>query len=321
MTDPDPEVHETGPPARRRLLVGRLAAAVRRQDRVTVLVEITIVVLGVVIGFQVTAWGQDRTDRQRERSVLRQLAADLAETERIMADRNAGMAATTEYAIPRLLQAYGQPGRPPKDSLVNWLYRIKYVASPRPITGTAEAIVASGDFGAVRDDSLRAAILRYLDTTRERLADQERFGDLAWEDIRSMSDYTGGWWTLADAEIDIREGYFSDALIYQDADTTGLAASPDWVAPFQPDPEALLDNEALLRVAGPSGAQRESPQRLPAGLRRERSVASRAGRGRAPGWAAEPVGGGQPRAAHVAPLSLGFGSAPGAAGRRSLTPR
>ena len=77
--DADPEAEL---PARRRFLLARLAGAIRRQEWFTVLVEIAVVVLGVVIGFQVTAWGQSRSDRAKERTYLRQIAADLRETER-----------------------------------------------------------------------------------------------------------------------------------------------------------------------------------------------------------------------------------------------
>ena len=60
MTEPTPDsAHldpETeAPEPRHRFVLARLADGIRRQDWFTVLVEIAIVVLGVVIGFQVTA--------------------------------------------------------------------------------------------------------------------------------------------------------------------------------------------------------------------------------------------------------------------------
>ena len=110
-------------------------------------------------------------DAARERVYLTQLAEDLRETERIMADRDARMEAETHRAFRRLQLSFGQTPRPPRDSVAAWLYGIAYTATPRPVLGTAEALVASGDFGAVADDSLRAAVLRYLDFSREYLAD------------------------------------------------------------------------------------------------------------------------------------------------------
>ena len=47
-----------------------------------------------------------------------------------------------------------------------------YVASPRPILGTAEALSTAGDLGLIRSDSLRAGLLGYLDANREAVADQ-----------------------------------------------------------------------------------------------------------------------------------------------------
>ena len=70
-TDPD------APPARRRFVLARLAEAVRRQDWFTVLVEVGVVVLGVVIGFQVNAWGAAQADERRGRAYAERLIADL----------------------------------------------------------------------------------------------------------------------------------------------------------------------------------------------------------------------------------------------------
>ena len=96
MTEPDAEIQTGAEPARqpRRPFFARLAAAVRRQDWFVVALEVAIVVLGVVIGFQVNAWGQDRSDRAREQVYLRQLASDLRETEQRINDVDEGLRAS-----------------------------------------------------------------------------------------------------------------------------------------------------------------------------------------------------------------------------------
>jgi hypothetical protein len=207
--------------------------------------EYLIVVLGVLTAVALNAWWQGRQDAAREQVYLQQLAEDLRETERIMADRDSVMAARTQPNLSRLTLAFGQTPRPPRDSVVAWFSGINYAATPRPVLGTAEALVASGDFGAIADDSLRAAILRYLDLTREYMADQgdllnrrDAVMDALYEDHDNEA--------LEEAREDLRQTDILRRYI-SDADTTGRAASPDWQHPFPYDPYDILDDPAFFR--------------------------------------------------------------------------
>ena len=168
MTEPTDEAPEAEPQARRRLLLARLAEAVRRQDWFTVLVEIAVVVLGVVIGFQVTAWGQGQSDRAKEQTYLRQLLTDLRETERALDEADSGLL-DTERAANLVHRAFYTPERPPRDSLRVWMGRSGGARTVRPVLGTVEALVATGDLALVRDDSLRSALLDYLEASRAEL--------------------------------------------------------------------------------------------------------------------------------------------------------
>ena len=232
------------PPTRRRLYFERLAAAVRRQDWFVVALEIAIVVLGVIIGFQVTAWGQDRADRATEQVYLRQLAADLAETVRIVAERDARMDASTHAGLDRLLRSFDAPERPPADSVVAWLRQSLYVASPRPVVGTAEALVATGDLGLLGDDSLRAAVLRYLDATRENVADQRDARDVAFALLfdRLYLDHVDAR-TVGSRPLDEDRPTFFGAI-------PALSPSGPWRSPFPLDVDALYDDPAFYRVLG-----------------------------------------------------------------------
>lgn len=174
MTEPTDEASETELPPQRRFLLARLAGAVRRQDWFTVLVEIVVVVLGVIIGFQVSTWGQAQSDRARERAYLRQLAAELRETESIIAEEDSvDMVASRSTAS--LYHAFYQPSPPPADSLTDMLRSSIRIRTPKPVLATLEALVATGDLSLIDNDSLRTAIARYLDGTRSRVEDQSRF--------------------------------------------------------------------------------------------------------------------------------------------------
>ena len=130
--------------------------------------------VGIVIGFQVTAWGQQRANRTQELAYLRQLAADLAETERL-ADQSTADNASGDRALTRLIQASYARRLAPRDSVLRWFRRSTALSEAVPVLGTAEALVTTGDLVLLRDDSLRSAVTAYVEASR-RLLDQQ--GDL-----------------------------------------------------------------------------------------------------------------------------------------------
>jgi hypothetical protein len=118
-----------------------------------------------------------------------------------------------------------------------------WTSAVRPVTGTAEALVATGDLALVRDDSLRASVTAYLERTRGRLYDHEQF-DRAWAGaerrMRRHVDPTESALTLyAPETID----GFLDQMGVPEADLAGL------VAPFPFDADAFLADEAALQDA------------------------------------------------------------------------
>jgi hypothetical protein len=177
-----PSEQDTGTarPRRPGTILERLAQGVREQNWFAVGLELVIVVAGVVIGFQATAWGEDQADREKEQVYLRQLSLDLAETE-VRADSNAVIMAPLEHASRRLAQAYFLPEPPPRDSVLAWATAALEYYEVSPVLGTAEALVATGDIGLIRDDSLRSAITAYLEGARESVRGSAAFVDMLIE--------------------------------------------------------------------------------------------------------------------------------------------
>ena len=140
--------------------------------------EFLVVVTGVLVALAVGAWWQGRQDAATEAAYLGQLTADLRETERAAADADAFLR-PVDRAGSLLWLAFYRADPPPRDTLLAWAERAMWTAAVRPVTGTAEALVATGDLALVRDDSLRTAVTAYLETTRGRLYDHEQF-DRAW---------------------------------------------------------------------------------------------------------------------------------------------
>ena len=101
MTEPDAETPATSASAPR--WRGRLHQIDWRAKARWFGAEYLIIVLGVLTAVGINAWWGDRQDAAKEQTYLRQLAADLAETERIVAERDDRMAVQTHAGFDRLL--------------------------------------------------------------------------------------------------------------------------------------------------------------------------------------------------------------------------
>ncbi len=251
MTDPNAEASETAPPVQRRMRFARIAAAGRRQNWFTVLVQITVVVVGVVIGFQVTAWGQARADRVKEQFYLRQLTEDfrgtLAEAQQATRRQQ-----STSRSAASALRAYRSPERPSLESLSAWIGGSYNFQSPTPILGTAQGILSSGDLSLLRDDSLRAALPGYVERTREQR-----------ETIQVSVELYGAAFARVIGEVDVLELYLAqlppsvvDSLAGSDA-AFPYPAGPRQT-PFPMTVDDMLSNadiySALVTASTMSGA-------------------------------------------------------------------
>lgn len=200
-----------------------------------------MVVTGVLVALAVGAWWQGRQDAATERAYLGQLAADLRETERAATDADAFLR-PVDRAGSLLWLAFYEAEPPPRDSLLAWAERSMWTSTVRPVLGTAEALVATGDLALIRSDSLRTAVTAYLERTRGRLYDHEQF-DRAWAGAeRRMRRH------IDPTESALRHygpavlGGFLGQMGVPEADLAGLEPPfPFDAAAFLADREALQD--------------------------------------------------------------------------------
>ena len=203
--------------------------------------EFLVVVTGVLVALAVGAWWQGRQNAVSEQAYLRQLAADLRETERAATAADAFLR-PVDRAGSLLWLAFYEAAAPPRDSLLAWAERAMWTSTVRPVVGTAEALVATGDLALIRDDSLRTAVTAYLERTRGRLYDHEQF-DQAWaaaeRRMRRHVDPTESALRLYDAET--LGGYLAQMGV-PETDLSELEAPfPFDPGPFLRDPDALQD--------------------------------------------------------------------------------
>lgn len=137
--------------------------------------EFLVVVTGVLVALALNAWWQGRQDAAREQAYLRQLSAELHETERTTAEL-AVLQEERVRANAELVRAYHNPNSPPADSLSAWLDFALFMGGiGRPVLGTAEALIATGDLRLIRNDSLRSALTAYIEQSRTLIGIQETY--------------------------------------------------------------------------------------------------------------------------------------------------
>lgn len=236
------------------MILARLKAAIREQNWFAVVLEVFIVVLGVVIGFQISGWGEARADRAKEQAYLHQLANDLHRTERSMihADSLARPFAEAEAFLAR---AFYLAERPPEDSLLAWFIPSTYFDAIRPVLGTVEALITTGDLALIENDSLRLAITAYLDRSRLHLS----YADRTFDDWVSDDRIVSVWFNRNDQyEVEyppeVRDSMWHAEGVW--------APPPDARDPFPIDVEAFLSDRETAFAANRKGLWRGIMRRL-----------------------------------------------------------
>lgn len=146
--------------------------------------EFAIIVAGVLAALAAQAWWEGHQERAREESYIAQLLDDTRETETRLID------AVQEDSLSRsgarkVIDALTTSGAVPADSFSTWIGMAGRAADFKPVAGTYQALVQSGDLRLIRDESLRAQITAYAATLEY---ERQRFAQLR----QSILDAIGG---------------------------------------------------------------------------------------------------------------------------------
>ncbi|MEM7787668.1 MAG: hypothetical protein AAF594_08070 [Bacteroidota bacterium] len=207
--------------------------------------EYLIVVLGVLTAVGLNAGWQGRTDRAQEQVYLRQLDADLDESLRVFARENSIQEAVSTPALLTVLGSWGSGTPLPADSIVYYSRRILTGRSVQPTTGTAEALVATGDLTLIRNDSLRNAITAYLGATETLVGFQARVAEQYNDAIARYASVVGA---NRVAAVDLGTDLFQRSI-----SESKRLTDRGWVPPFPLDSSAFYASQeaydALSEVA------------------------------------------------------------------------
>jgi len=143
------------------MILRRIADAFRRQDWFTVLIEISIVVIGLLIGLQINNWNETRVEKQAERKFLERLHSEIMATQGDLV----GFSSVVETRASELEAAasvvFGNDqgaeltGRQCVAMFMSHAYNFPPTDLP-----TIGEILSSGQFNVISDDDLRAALSR-----------------------------------------------------------------------------------------------------------------------------------------------------------------
>ncbi len=144
------------------MILRRIAAAFRRQDWFTVVVEILIVVLGVFLGLQVNNWNETRLEHARERQILIGLHEDFAKLE-LSVVRGVEFHKRAFAGLQAISDAL-ENGELPEADRPSFEDGLRYAtrnAVSATVSGTLAEVISTGQLGLLRDKELRRALTEY----------------------------------------------------------------------------------------------------------------------------------------------------------------
>ncbi|MCF8879858.1 hypothetical protein L5876_08540 [Hyphobacterium sp. SN044] len=146
------------------MILSRLSRAIREQNWFAVAIEFLIVILGVVIGFQITAWNAERTARVQEAVILANLEEDfqtlVSETDDVI-ERTFEIARNATVVVEAI-----DSGVVPEDRVGQFeegLISLVWAVQPPQSPSTLQELVSSGGLSRLSDADLRAALARFME--------------------------------------------------------------------------------------------------------------------------------------------------------------
>ncbi|MEQ8435758.1 MAG: hypothetical protein RIA71_16125 [Oceanicaulis sp.] len=213
------------------MILSRISHAVRTQNWFAVALEFVIVIAGVVIGFQVSQFAQERSQRAYALQILTQVELEIREIATVRAVTLAGLNRHLDAFTGASLVIAGRVDAdfltPDQCEAVASSGRITLAPDALPAIG---ALLDTGVLSAIGDDDLRLAASRFVakqESVREwarlkhtELHDlAELFPDLVRYEVSEAPDETGVWARTAQCDLEaMRESRNFQALMMSNLD-------------------------------------------------------------------------------------------------------
>lgn len=142
------------------MILGRLGAAIARQDWFVIIIELAVLVLGIFIGLQVDDWNRARKDRVDEQGFLHALHDDILVAEELSNRLRKRRLEKLTYIVSASDVLHGRAKRNElTESECNAIGTSSWINITASGLSAFDELVASGRLGIVRDGELRAALI------------------------------------------------------------------------------------------------------------------------------------------------------------------
>ncbi len=205
--------------------------------------EFVVVVMGVLVAITIDGWWSDRQDRERETVYLQQLANDLARSEAELA-RVSGFVRSLAESAANVAKAFWEPALRERPDLLENLIRPHRSTRYLPITGTARALVNSGNIDLVQSPRVRGAIIEYLEDVDATVRNIERFDETYYRPARQTGSAVSV--AMLTGLVQLRDGTELGELVGGEA--LSLYPLPERVValPFEVDVAALFEDREVF---------------------------------------------------------------------------
>ncbi|MEM1117345.1 MAG: hypothetical protein AAF845_07700 [Bacteroidota bacterium] len=155
--------------------------------------EYLIVVLGVLTAVGINAWWADRDAQTRERLVLEDLREDFlfnkAEIQRVRSFSDLSLVQFDRLAtLPDAAVGSLSP-----DSVYTYVESTLINVTFDPVTGSLDALIASGNLGLIRDRALRERLNSFLEVLRDSDEEKQAVFDQLARGLEKQSRLGGPW--------------------------------------------------------------------------------------------------------------------------------
>ncbi|MDG1416569.1 MAG: hypothetical protein P8J78_12400 [Maricaulis sp.] len=150
------------------MLLARLRRQLENQNWFAVALEFVIVISGVAIGFQITAWNETRQEHAQEVLILERLRADFAIIESRSAEALDALTTRSETAKAMSQQIQDVPLDPGTEAFASSLGDIIGTSVPTGRSATYVELLASGEMRLVRSEALRTALVQFDEQVRRQ---------------------------------------------------------------------------------------------------------------------------------------------------------
>lgn len=146
------------------MILSRLAGAIKQQNLFMVLVEVSVLVLGIYIGLQVDAWNQAQKDRVEERLYLEELLEDFEANRASLLESISDLEEIIPAMTALLEQSAMETADWPIENLNDAFRHIHSMPTFFPVERAFTNLTGSGDLKLIRNRDLKNALARYFST-------------------------------------------------------------------------------------------------------------------------------------------------------------